>query len=186
NLIKGVVQLRSKYQALGLSFTIHADATWGGYYASFLHEPDVPQPNGSIVPKQALSDYTQSQLEYLWFANSITINPHKSGKPGAAAVSTWLSHCMIGLHKHGYRSFLGESLFSCAKIYTHWATMDMDDSELILIPLKAIPAECQKLSLDAICKQHEYICDNIINRSNNKLINDSKAMELLQQMVSDL
>ncbi|KAG8729111.1 hypothetical protein FRC11_009481 [Ceratobasidium sp. 423] len=79
NLIKGVVQLRSKYQALGLSFAIHADAAWGGYYASFLHEPDVPQPNGSIVPEQALSDYTQSQLKYLQFADSIMIDPHKSG-----------------------------------------------------------------------------------------------------------
>ncbi|KAG8682395.1 hypothetical protein FRC11_014937 [Ceratobasidium sp. 423] len=79
NLIKGVVQLRSKYQALSLSFAIHADAAWGGYYASFLHEPDVPQPNGSIVPEQALSDYTQSQLKYLRFTDSIMIDPHKSG-----------------------------------------------------------------------------------------------------------
>ncbi|KAG8686905.1 hypothetical protein FRC11_008156 [Ceratobasidium sp. 423] len=136
---------------------------WGGYYASFLHEPDVPQPNGSIIPEQALSDYTQSQLKYLRFTDSIMIDPHKSGKPGAAAVSTWLSHHMIGLHKHRYGSFLSESLFSCAKIYTHWATMDMDNSKLILVPLKAIPTERQKLSSDAICKQHEYIHNNIVN-----------------------
>ncbi|KAF8761874.1 Pyridoxal-dependent decarboxylase conserved domain [Rhizoctonia solani] len=179
--IKGVVQLRSKYQALGLSFAVHADAAWGGYYASFLHEPDVPQPNGSIVPEQALSDYTRSQLEYLRFADSITIDPHKSGyipypaggcatgtggcawvcmgiegsKPGASAVGAWLSHRMIGLHKHGYGSLLGESLFSCTKIYTHWATMDMDDSSLIVVPLKAIPAERQQLGQDAIRKQRE-------------------------------
>ncbi|KAG8708340.1 hypothetical protein FRC11_006549 [Ceratobasidium sp. 423] len=110
----------------------------------------------------------------------------EGSKPGATAVSVWLSHCMIGLHKHGYRSFLSESLFSCAKIYTHWATMDMDKSELILVPLKAIPTEHQKLSSDAICKQCKYIHNNIINRSNDELINDSKAMELLQQMVSNL
>ncbi|KAJ1311930.1 hypothetical protein OPQ81_010390 [Rhizoctonia solani] len=229
--IKGVVQLRAKYQALGLSFAIHADAAWGGYYASFLHEPEVPQPNGSIVPEQALSDYTRSQLEYLRFADSITIDPHKSGyipypagglcyrdgrmrylvtwtnpnvykdsdgtesmgvygiegsKPGASAVGAWLSHRIIGLHKHGYGSLLGESLFSCTKIYTHWATMDMDDRNLIVVPLKAIPAERQKLGSDAIRKQREYIRDKIVNRPNDELMNDAEAMELLHQMVSDL
>ncbi|KEP50082.1 pyridoxal-dependent decarboxylase domain protein [Rhizoctonia solani 123E] len=229
--IKGVVQLRTKYQALGLSFAIHADAAWGGYYASFLHEPEVPQPNGSIVPEQALSDYTRSQLEYLRFADSITIDPHKSGyipypagglcyrdgrmrylvtwtnpnvykdsdgtesmgvygiegsKPGASAVGAWLSHRIIGLHKHGYGSLLGESLFSCTKIYTHWATMDMDDNKLIVVPLKAIPAERQKLGAEAIRKQREYIRDNIVNRTNDELMNDAKAMDLLHQMVSDL
>ncbi|KAF8708462.1 Pyridoxal-dependent decarboxylase conserved domain, partial [Rhizoctonia solani] len=229
--IKGVVQLRSKYQALGLSFAVHADAAWGGYYASFLHEPDIPQPNGSIVPEQALSDYTRSQLEYLQFADSITIDPHKSGyipypagglcyrdgrmrylvtwtnpnvykdsdgtesmgvygiegsKPGASAVGAWLSHRMIGLHKHGYGSLLGESLFSCTKIYTHWATMDMDDSSLIVVPLKAIPAERQQLGQDAIRKQREYIRDTIVNRPNEELVQDAKAMSLLHEMVSDL
>ncbi|KAH7345481.1 pyridoxal phosphate-dependent transferase [Rhizoctonia solani] len=229
--LKGVVQLRTKYQALGLSFAVHADAAWGGYYASFLHEPEVPQPNGSIVPEQALSDYTRSQLEYLRFADSITIDPHKSGyipypagglcyrdgrmrylvtwtnpnvykdsdgtesmgvygiegsKPGASAVGAWLSHRVIGLHKHGYGSLLGESLFSCTKIYTHWATMDMDDDQLIVVPLKAIPAERQKLGADAIRKQREYIRDNIVNRPNDQLVNDTKAMDLLHQMVSDL
>ncbi|GAB1527192.1 hypothetical protein RhiTH_010367 [Rhizoctonia solani] len=229
--IKGVVQLRSKYQALGLSFAVHADAAWGGYYASFLHEPDVPQPNGSIVPEQALGDYTRSQLEYLRFADSITIDPHKSGyipypagglcyrdgrmrylvtwtnpnvykdsdgtesmgvygiegsKPGASAVGAWLSHRMIGLHKHGYGSLLGESLFSCTKIYTHWATMDMDDSSLIVVPLKAIPAERQQLGQDAIRKQREYIRDTIVNRPNEELVQDAKAMSLLHEMVSDL
>ncbi|CAE6445310.1 unnamed protein product [Rhizoctonia solani] len=229
--IKGVVQLRAKYQALGLSFAVHADAAWGGYYASFLHEPDVPQPNGSIVPEQALSDYTRSQLEFLRFADSITIDPHKSGyipypagglcyrdgrmrylvtwtnpnvykdsdgtesmgvygiegsKPGASAVGAWLSHRIIGLHKHGYGSLLGESLFSCTKIYTHWATMDMDDSSLIVVPLKAIPAERQKLGEDAIRQQREYIRDNIVNRPNDELVQDTKAMDLLHQMVSDL
>ncbi|CCO32119.1 L-2,4-diaminobutyrate decarboxylase Short=DABA decarboxylase [Rhizoctonia solani AG-1 IB] len=229
--IKGVVQLRTKYQALGLSFAVHADAAWGGYYASFLHEPEVPQPNGSIVPEQALSDYTRSQLEYLRFADSITIDPHKSGyipypagglcyrdgrmrylvtwtnpnvykdsdgtesmgvygiegsKPGASAVGAWLSHRMIGLHKHGYGSLLGESLFSCTKIYTHWATMDMDDSSLIVVPLKAIPAERQSLGQDVIREQREYIRDSIVNRPNDELMQDTKAMDLLHQMVSDL
>ncbi|CUA75304.1 DNA annealing helicase and endonuclease ZRANB3 [Rhizoctonia solani] len=152
-------------QALGLSFAAHTNAARGGYYASLLHEPEVPQPNESIVPEQALSNFTRSQLEHLRFADSITIDPHKSAgyipypagglcyhdgrmrylvtwtnpnvykdsdatesmgvhgiegsEPGASAVGAWLSHRIIGLHKHGYGSLLGESLFSCTKIYTH-------------------------------------------------------------------
>jgi glutamate/tyrosine decarboxylase-like PLP-dependent enzyme len=40
----------------------------------------------------------------------------EGSKPGASAVGAWLSHRMIGLHKHGYGSLLGESLFSCTKV----------------------------------------------------------------------
>lgn len=79
--LKGACELRTKYQSLGLSFAIHADAAWGGYYASFLHEPEEPveASDYSTVPEQALSSYTRTQLEYLKFADSITIDPHKSG-----------------------------------------------------------------------------------------------------------
>jgi glutamate/tyrosine decarboxylase-like PLP-dependent enzyme len=79
--IKGVCELRGKYQSLGFSFAIHADAAWGGYYTSFLHEPENVDDYSdySSVPEQALSSYTLMQLQYLKFADSITIDPHKSG-----------------------------------------------------------------------------------------------------------
>ena len=37
-------------------------------------------------------------------------------KPGAAPVSAWLGHEVIGLHKGGYGFLLGESVFTSIKV----------------------------------------------------------------------
>jgi glutamate/tyrosine decarboxylase-like PLP-dependent enzyme len=76
-----VLALRRKYQKRGLSFLIHADAAWGGYFLSML----VPNPAGS-EPENHLDDlalflnpYAENELGHLRFADSVTIDPHKSG-----------------------------------------------------------------------------------------------------------
>ncbi|CCM06759.1 uncharacterized protein FIBRA_09057 [Fibroporia radiculosa] len=82
-----ILQLRRKFQEEhGVSFLIHCDAAWGGYFASLLHEPPPghrsARPAGDIdafVPEQALSPYTETQLRALRHADSITLDPHKSG-----------------------------------------------------------------------------------------------------------
>ena len=76
-----VLALRRKYQKRGLSFLIHADAAWGGYFASML----VPNPAISSCksphndPAQFLNPYVENELRHLRFADSVTIDPHKSG-----------------------------------------------------------------------------------------------------------
>ena len=76
-----VLALRRKYQKRGLSFLIHADAAWGGYFASML----VPKPaiSGFESPPYDLtlflSPYVENELRHLRFADSVTIDPHKSG-----------------------------------------------------------------------------------------------------------
>lgn len=76
-----ILALRRKYQKRGLSFLIHADAAWGGYFTSIL----VPNPSSSACeshlddPALFLNSYTQNELRHLRFADSITIDPHKSG-----------------------------------------------------------------------------------------------------------
>jgi len=235
--IADVLALREKYQKRGLSFAVHADAAWGGYFTSLLHEEIAAprrgpvDPKNQYVPEQALSTHTRTQLEHLQYADSITIDPHKSGyipypagglcyrdgrmrylvtwlnldvykesdgdegmgvygvegsKPGAAAVGAWVSHRVIGLHKNGYGSLLGEAMFSCTKMYTHWVTMDMDDPSLILVPLNPIPAERKGEGEAAIQVQRKYIRDNITNRPNYDLIQDQTAMALVRELGSDL
>jgi glutamate/tyrosine decarboxylase-like PLP-dependent enzyme len=76
-----VLALRRKYQKRGLSFLIHADAAWGGYFASML----VPNPASSGFeshlddPGLFLNPYVENELRHLRFADSVTIDPHKSG-----------------------------------------------------------------------------------------------------------
>ncbi|KAJ7767800.1 pyridoxal phosphate-dependent transferase [Mycena metata] len=82
--LSAVLALREKYQALGLSFLVHADAAWGGYFAT-LTIPD-PDPAAAavltaneFVPALALMEYTKRELGYLRHADSVTVDPHKTG-----------------------------------------------------------------------------------------------------------
>lgn len=78
-----IIALRNEYQAKGMSFVVHADAAWGGYFASMIRlAPDsMPARTGDrdFVPSASLRPATVTQLMALQYADSITIDPHKSG-----------------------------------------------------------------------------------------------------------
>lgn len=82
-----IVALREEYEQRGLSFLIHADGAWGGYFTSLIRKlEDYPRQgdrtekgDSSYVPAMGLSPYTEKQLASLQYADSITIDPHKSG-----------------------------------------------------------------------------------------------------------
>ncbi|MFD3218351.1 pyridoxal phosphate-dependent decarboxylase family protein [Bacillus sp. BR_7a] len=75
-----VLSLREEYRSKGLEFMIHADAAWGGYYASILREPQqsVLEYRDS-TPVLKMSRYVTEQYEALQHTDSITIDPHKAG-----------------------------------------------------------------------------------------------------------
>lgn len=75
-----VLALRTEFQKRGLSFVVHCDGAWGGYFASMIREPSeigTPKGQSSYVPTLALSPYTEAQLHAYKDADSITIDPHK-------------------------------------------------------------------------------------------------------------
>ena len=86
-----IVQLRDEFRERGLEFTIHADAAWGGYFASILREregsglssgaPAHPHPARSLapIPETPMDDYVVRQYLVLGEADSITVDPHKAG-----------------------------------------------------------------------------------------------------------
>ncbi|KAK6499882.1 hypothetical protein TWF481_010239 [Arthrobotrys musiformis] len=87
--LKEILELREEFQKKGLSFLVHCDAAWGGYFAAMVDTKTMRQgktvPNSGeahvtgFVPSQALNPYTVEQLEMFGGADSITIDPHKSG-----------------------------------------------------------------------------------------------------------
>lgn len=84
--LKEIVKLRTDFEAKGLSFVVHADAAWGGYFASMvppdiMHRApsDLPRTFPEFVPQVPLRQDTVTQLLYLKLADSITIDPHKAG-----------------------------------------------------------------------------------------------------------
>lgn len=167
--LTSILALRKKYQAKGLSFVVHADAAWGGYFCTMLpkdYHPGDPLslPPGmgvgaGFVPDASLRTETQEDLYAMRFADSITVDPHKAGyipypagglcyrdgrmrylvtwtspylsrgsvtsigiygvegsKPGAAAMSTWLSNRTIGLNPDGYGKLLSEVTWTCTRV----------------------------------------------------------------------
>lgn len=87
--VRDILELRRVYRQKGLDFVVHADAAWGGYFASMLSNQ---RSKGTLSerkpgmlfcdacpPEYALSDYVIEQLKALAECDSITVDPHKSG-----------------------------------------------------------------------------------------------------------
>lgn len=86
--LNDILTIRREYQEMGLSFAVHADAAWGGYFASLLHpSQDEPEPDLSLLegrplhqtPTMAFSPHVKAQFSSLGECDSITVDPHKAG-----------------------------------------------------------------------------------------------------------
>lgn len=83
--LKDMLAIRDKYRKQGLEFAIHADAAWGGYYKTMLNSNDESNPvlftmiNEDAEVSLPMSNYVTEQYKVLQMADSITIDPHKSG-----------------------------------------------------------------------------------------------------------
>jgi glutamate/tyrosine decarboxylase-like PLP-dependent enzyme len=80
-----ILATRDKYRNLGMEFAIHADAAWGGYYKTMLTSNDESDPttfkivNDDAMVSIPMNSYVTAQYKVLQMADSITIDPHKSG-----------------------------------------------------------------------------------------------------------
>lgn len=83
--IKDIFAIRDEYRRQGLEFAIHCDAAWGGYFKTMLNSNDESNPAyfNSISKEDMIalpmSQYVMEQYQVLQNADSITIDPHKSG-----------------------------------------------------------------------------------------------------------
>jgi len=79
-----ILAVRQEFREQGMEFAIHADAAWGGYFASLLREPR-KKPKAKVTdiftkePSVQMSDYVRRELGALPGADSVTLDPHKSG-----------------------------------------------------------------------------------------------------------
>jgi glutamate/tyrosine decarboxylase-like PLP-dependent enzyme len=81
--LSDILALRDEYAKKGLVFHVHADAAWGGYHRSVINDPfDIDRPPGFVAGEPVvapLSSFVTRQLQALAHADSITVDPHKSG-----------------------------------------------------------------------------------------------------------
>ena len=86
--LRGVIKMRDEFQAKSLSFLVHCDGAWGGYFCTMLpqdyhpgQEINLRSEKGSgqgFVPDSSLRADTQENLFMLRQADSITVDPHKA------------------------------------------------------------------------------------------------------------
>ncbi|KAF7591349.1 hypothetical protein BBP40_001627 [Aspergillus hancockii] len=219
-----ILEIRETMQNdYGMSFLVHADAAWGSYFATMLN-PAIETPGekagnrlrlskGEFVPSLCLKKETDEDLRALKDADSITVDPHKAGygpypagslvyrdgrmsKPGAAAMSTWLSNNIIGLHPKGYGMLLGEAAFTSAILSAHYATMGHTPAEkeknkyFVCVPLNRLEVEKnlgrQSFFTPEVQKERQWIRDNILGKDNAVIQDTEGAIEKLRELGSDL
>ncbi|KYF87182.1 decarboxylase [Sorangium cellulosum] len=78
-----ILELRQEMRAAGLDFTVHADAAWGGYHVCVLRDDEGGVEPPGLEAKQAsevgLGRHAVRHYTALSSADSITVDPHKSG-----------------------------------------------------------------------------------------------------------
>ena len=90
--LKTVLDIREELEARGLTFTVHIDGAWGGYFASCVDniqdeelssqdraKMSVSAEKSVFFNESRVSEHFETQLRCLKRANSITLDPHKSG-----------------------------------------------------------------------------------------------------------
>jgi glutamate/tyrosine decarboxylase-like PLP-dependent enzyme len=245
--LTSVLALRKQFQAKGLSFLVHADAAWGGYFCTMLPKdyrpgdvvnlPTEMGQSSGFIPDATLRAETQEQLYAMRFADSITVDPHKAGyipypagglcyrdgrlrflvtwtspylsrgsvtsigiygvegsKPGASAMSTWLSNKTIGLNPQGYGALLSEVTWTCTRLSAEWAAMTDSKSDFLCVPFNELPSEIDPETTPAkVDAEKQRIQQEIINKTNSQIMaedlnrpDDQKAITLLRSLGSDL
>jgi len=77
-----ILDLRDQtYHSQNIEFAVHADAAWGGYFAAMLWETleDIQPKTAGPAPVLPMSSYVTRQYESLGRADTITVDPHKTG-----------------------------------------------------------------------------------------------------------
>ena len=85
--VDAIADIREEYRQLGLEFALHVDGAWGGYFASMIRPAAPQEPKDEFrapsafdrMPDQQLSDYVARQIRAYARADSLTLDPHKSG-----------------------------------------------------------------------------------------------------------
>ncbi|OJJ31330.1 hypothetical protein ASPWEDRAFT_747212 [Aspergillus wentii DTO 134E9] len=239
-----IVKIRKTLQEkYGMSFLIHADAAWGGYFSTMI-DKEHPELIGKEtkyrnfkkgpVPALTLKKDTEEDLFALKDADSITVDPHKAGyvpypagslvyrdgrmrhlvtwsspylsqgssenigvygvegsKPGAAAMSTWLSNKTIGLDPHGYGMLLGEAAFTSARTVVHGVEQETPiyNKDFICVPFNRL--RCEKddgkpFSSPEFEEERNWIREHILGKENGEIMKNNDAMERLRELGSDL
>lgn len=223
-----MLAVRAEFAGRNLAYPIHADAAFGGYFAT-LRRPPARGRDADLPPAMDMSPYVNAQYDRLGEVDSITVDPHKVGfvpypagglcyrderqrflvafmppyldggrepgvgffgvegsKPGAAAAGVWLSHRVVPPDRGGHGRLLGRALFNSRRLYAAIATLGVDHEDILVVPGVRLPAERDAPGdATALREQSEFILERIVERSNDQVMRDPEARDLLARLGSD-
>ncbi|KAF7585398.1 hypothetical protein BBP40_011024 [Aspergillus hancockii] len=149
-----ILAMRRRFQDRGLSFLVHADAAWGGYFTSMIPR-NLMQPGRHSkdddgrtavgkVPSLALKQNTLKDMIALKGADTITVDPHKAGYISSSpAPPLGLLGCPIRLSA-SIRADTGVSWLSAYYAAMHYGEHNKDETRkpyYIIVPSNPLPLE---------------------------------------------
>lgn len=170
-----------QYRVLGEADSITIDPHKAGY---------CPYPAGGLCYRNGsqrnLVSFTAPVVYHGGVDPTVGVYGVEGSKPGAAAAGVYLSHRVIRTNRTGYGKILGQSLFNSKRLYAALVTMAMEENApFIVVPFQRLPAEAAGEPPAKVRAQLEYIAKNIVPKTNDELIADPEAMNLLKELGSD-
>jgi len=167
-----------QYYSLRYADTITVDPHKAGY---------IPYPAGGLCYRNSamrnLVSFTAPVVYHNDIDPTVGIYGVEGSKPGAAAAATYLSHKVIRPTKNGYGRILGECIFTSKKLYSQ--LISMSDDRFIVVPFQRLPAEKAMEGKEKIAEQIKFIRTKIVGRTNDEIVKDKDAMDLLREIGSD-
>lgn len=172
--------VNQQYQALGAVDSITVDPHKAGY---------IPYPAGGLcyrnIGMRYLVAFTAPVVFHESYDATVGIYGVEGSKPGAAAAATWLSHRVIRTNQTGYGKILSQCMFNSKRIYAAMITMLEEKDDFLIAFLQRLPAERQGESPAEVQAQIDYIRQHIVPKTNQEIIRDPAAMNLLKELGSD-
>jgi len=134
----------------GLDFNLHIDGSYGGYFTTILKDTSKPRETMTrSIPPISLNEYAVSHFEYIKFADSISIDPHKAGYIPYAAGAIL------------YRNYLQKRVLSFTGVY-------IGESVIPSVGLSSI--EGSKAGATAVSVYLSHKCIPLDKTGNGKLL----------------
>lgn len=169
-----------QYSALKHADTITVDPHKAGF---------IPYPAGGLCYRNGsmrdLVTFTAPVVYHGGVDPTVGVYGVEGSKPGAAAAGVYLSHRIVRTDASGYGKILGRSLFNSKRLYAALITMAREEDPFIVVPFQRIPAEVAGRTEEQIKAQLDYIRTQIVPKTNDELLSDPQALELLRELGSD-
>jgi len=167
-----------QYYAMKEADSITIDPHKAGY---------IPYPAGGLCYRNSamrnLVAFSAPVVHHNEIDPTVGIYGIEGSKPGAAAASTYLSHKVIRPTQDGYGRILGECIFTSKKIYSR--LVSLQDDKFIVVPFHRLPSEKEGETEEKIQEEIKFIRKNISKATNEQIVNNKDAMDVLRKLGSD-